>query len=54
MHTNFWSENLNGRDHLKDLGVDGKIILEWILYKYGGEVWTGFMWCKIGISGRLS
>jgi len=24
-------EKLNGRDHLEDLGVDAKIILEWIL-----------------------
>jgi hypothetical protein len=23
----FWSENLKGRDHSEDLGVDGKIIL---------------------------
>jgi hypothetical protein len=22
-------ENLKGRDHLKDLGVDGEILLEW-------------------------
>jgi len=28
-HTNVWSDNLKGGDHLKDLGVDGKI-LEWI------------------------
>jgi len=27
-HTIFWLENLKGRDHLQDLGVDGKIILE--------------------------
>jgi hypothetical protein len=25
--------NLKGRDHLKDLDVDGRIILEWILGK---------------------
>jgi hypothetical protein len=24
----FWSENLKGRDHMEDLHVDGKIILE--------------------------
>jgi hypothetical protein len=24
----FWSENLKGMDHLENLGVDGKIILE--------------------------
>jgi hypothetical protein len=27
--------NLNIRDHLGDLGLDGKIILEWILGTYG-------------------
>jgi hypothetical protein len=26
-------ENTRGRDHLEDLGVDGRIILEWILAK---------------------
>jgi len=24
MHTLFWMENLKGRDHLEELGVDGK------------------------------
>jgi len=23
----FWLENLKGRDHLEDLGIDGKIML---------------------------
>jgi len=27
------SENLKGRDHSKELGVDGRIILKWILRK---------------------
>jgi hypothetical protein len=27
------SENPKGRDHSVDLGVDGRIILEWILEK---------------------
>jgi len=31
MHTVFLLENLKGRDHLEDLGVDGKIMLDWIL-----------------------
>jgi hypothetical protein len=30
---NILSEKLKGRDHTEDLGVDGKIILEWILAK---------------------
>jgi hypothetical protein len=33
MHTVFCLENLNGRGHFEDLGVGGKIILEWILVK---------------------
>jgi hypothetical protein len=33
MHTISWLENLKGRDSLEDLGVDGKIIVEWILRK---------------------
>jgi hypothetical protein len=31
MHKTFLSENLKGRDHSEDLGIDEKIILEWIL-----------------------
>jgi hypothetical protein len=26
--TKFWSQNLKGKDHSEDLGVDGRIILE--------------------------
>jgi hypothetical protein len=33
MHTKCLSENLKGRDHFEDTGVDGKIISEWILGK---------------------
>jgi hypothetical protein len=33
MHTNLWSENPKGRDYSKDLGVDGSVIVEWILEK---------------------
>jgi hypothetical protein len=43
MHTKIWSENLKGESHSADSGIDYKIILEWILSKYGGNVWTGFM-----------
>jgi len=37
-HTKVWSENLKGRDNSEDLGVDGKIILEQILWKQDGKV----------------
>jgi hypothetical protein len=27
--------------------------LKWILRKYGGRVWTGFIWLRIGTGGRF-
>jgi hypothetical protein len=53
MHTVFWSENLKGGDQLVDLDLDGKIILELILGKYGGKMCTGFIWFRIGTSGGI-
>jgi hypothetical protein len=29
----FWLGNLKGRDHAEDLGIDGRIILDWIFGK---------------------
>jgi hypothetical protein len=42
-----------GRDHLEDLDVDRRIILEWIAGKQGGKMWTEFIWLMIGTSGEL-
>jgi hypothetical protein len=42
-----------GRDHVRDLGVDGRIILKWILKKCGVKVWTGLIWLRIGTGGGL-
>jgi len=47
------SENLKGKDHSEDLGVDGKIILEWILGKLGKKACTGFIWLRMGTSDGL-
>ena len=30
MHTGFWWEDSKERDHLEDLGVDGRIILKFV------------------------
>jgi hypothetical protein len=30
-----------------------KVILDWILEKYGGRVWTEYIWFRIGTNGRL-
>jgi hypothetical protein len=35
-----YSWPMKERDHLEDLGVDGKIILELILGKYDDMLWT--------------
>jgi hypothetical protein len=35
---NFLLENLKGRDHLEDLGVVGRKILDWSLEEQGGTV----------------
>jgi hypothetical protein len=53
VHTVFWLENLKGREHTEEPGTDGKIILEWILGKQDGKVWTGYIWLRIGTNGRF-
>jgi hypothetical protein len=37
MHTLLWLENLKGRDHSEDLGIDGRVILDWFLRAKGGK-----------------
>jgi hypothetical protein len=44
----FVEKNLKGKDLLDDLDVDGNIILEWVLGKWSGKLWIGFMWFRIG------
>jgi hypothetical protein len=39
-------------DHLEDVSVDGRIILEWILGKQGGRMWLGCIWLRIWTSGE--
>ena len=38
MHTEFWWGNLRKRHLLEDLGVDGRIILNWIFRKWDGRM----------------
>jgi hypothetical protein len=35
--------NLKERDRSEDLGVNGRLILEWILDREGWKVWTGWI-----------
>jgi len=46
-------ENLNVSGRLKDLGLEGRIILKWILNVYGVRMWPGFIWLRIRYSGRF-
>jgi hypothetical protein len=37
--SSFWLKIFKGTYHLEGLGIDWKVILEWILQKYGERVW---------------
>jgi len=37
MHTRFWCEDPKERDHLEDLGIDGRIILKFVFKDFGHE-----------------
>jgi len=48
MSTGFWWADLKKRNCLEDLGVDGKVILKYILKNWDGKAWT-----RVGTDGRL-
>jgi len=50
-YTGFWWRNLKKRDHLKDQGLDRRIILRWIFMKWDMGTWTGLIWLRIGTGG---
>jgi hypothetical protein len=54
MNTGFWWENLKERDHIEDLAIDGRIILERLLKIWTGREWAIFVWLRIGTVGRPS
>jgi len=46
-----WWGNRRERDHWGDLGLDGRIILEWIFRWWDVDIWTGLGWSRIGTGG---
>jgi hypothetical protein len=51
VYTGFWWESLRERDHLEDPGIDGSIILRWIIRKWDVRALTGSMWLRIRTVG---
>jgi len=47
----FWWGTLGERDHWRDPGVGGRIILRWIFRKWDVRVWTGSSWLRTGTGG---
>jgi hypothetical protein len=49
IHTKFLSENLKGRYHFGDLGVDGRIILKTCLkfVRYESVDWMHITWYRV-------
>jgi len=51
-NTIFWFGKLKGRDHFEGLEVGGDNIIMGLV-EVGWEVWTGFIWLRIGTPGGL-
>lgn len=48
MHLRFWWKKLRKRDHLENLSLNGKIIIEHIINKSVGMALIGVIWLRIG------
>jgi hypothetical protein len=49
--TRFWWENLRERDHWRDPGVDGMIMLRQVFRRWDMGIWTALSWLRIETGG---
>jgi hypothetical protein len=38
-------------EQLRDQGVEGRIIIRWIFWKWDVRIWAGSSWLRIGTGG---
>jgi hypothetical protein len=48
VHSGFLWGRPEGNRALGRIGVDGKLILNWVSKKWDGEAWTRLIWLRIG------
>jgi len=50
-YTGFWWGILRARVHLRDPGVDGRLIVRWMFRKWDVWKWTGSSCLRLGTVG---
>jgi hypothetical protein len=53
-YTGFWLGNVGETDYMEVPGLDGRIIIGWMFWKWDVWVWNGSSWLRIGtVGGQL-
>jgi len=51
VYTGFWWGNLRESHHMENPGIDGRLILRWIIRKWEGGPWAELICLRIGTGG---